>query len=364
MGNSALRRLRGQPRHPSPPAPIDTSVTYAVSGVCADGSRYEGQCTIGRGIGNRYRFERDESADGPARCFGSSGAGALIGDRIIVLWRGGLSVAYRLHADGVLRGAWAGGAATDELAPVDPARPLARREREGFKRPVVLNVEGNYEEKVGAGARFPCHVICRICEEGGGDNNYRFDWRISAGRAPAGEGVVECHGSGTVACSEMKTSWSTSRGAACRESRDGRLRTTADQMVVVRLVGTSAPRQRRASTGSPTPRRASGSRGGENGRHGDRKGRGEGIVVAGHDHVPLDDKGCERGRGEGRAAGGREEKARGRGGAECGPPGGGAECGPPGGAAGALHGSLERRYVALAGHRRVRSYGAATGGME
>lgn len=84
---------------------------YSVTGTNPNGTSYRGSVVIQADGGNRYSFFWRIGS----QTF--SGNGVLTGNRITVNWGQPSPVIYQVGGDGVLRGTWSNGQATEMLTP-------------------------------------------------------------------------------------------------------------------------------------------------------------------------------------------------------------------------------------------------------
>ena len=86
--------------------------TYICSGTNPNGTGYRGTVVIRGNGGDNYRFTWLIAGSQTL-----SGVGTLNGNSIVVDWGQAYPVIYRVGADGVLRGTWDNGRATETLTP-------------------------------------------------------------------------------------------------------------------------------------------------------------------------------------------------------------------------------------------------------
>ena len=144
---------------------------YDVQGVNPNGTTYSGEVSI-RQQGSTYHF-RWRIGNGQ----GFEGKGNLRGNRLTVNWGQQYPVIYAVGSDGVLRGTWSNGRATEVLLPRTTRAPSeGSSDLDG-----VYDVKGTNPN----GSTYSGEVSIQYQA-----NTYQFRWRIANGQTFEGRGTL------------------------------------------------------------------------------------------------------------------------------------------------------------------------------
>lgn len=171
--------------------------TYDATGTNPNGTTYSGEVTIQQN-GSVYYFKWRIGR----QVF--EGRGTLRGDVLTVDWGQRYPVIYRISSDGVLRGTWNNGEATEDLSP---------RSRNSREEASQLNGVYNVKGKNPNGTTYRGEVTIQLR-----GSVYYFTWRIGGGQTFTGRG--------TLRDDVLTVDWGQQYPVIYRVSSDGILRGT------------------------------------------------------------------------------------------------------------------------------------------
>lgn len=147
----------------------DLEGVYDVQGVNPNGTTYTGEVTIQRqGSGYFFRWRIGNQ--------GLQGTGTLRGNRLTINWGQQYPVIYTVGSDGVLRGTWSNGRATENLFPRAIRNPEGSSDLDGTYDVKGTNPNGGtYQGEVSIEYRA---------------GSYYFRWTIGTGQTLEGRGTL------------------------------------------------------------------------------------------------------------------------------------------------------------------------------